>query len=206
MDNLTRYQATLLEMTAHGLPATGRRLHSARGDRLVGAWRDAAGDRAADYRYEACCVQVGLDEARGQAPRPYPYVLLAGPDGAATTAFQLWDQRVWWDAGGLYLEARWRPDTGEQPFSLHGLGRDGRLPRDQRVREAIAMLGAVQGSTPGPRPNEEAPDSPYWRMIDPIMDQKRKGKTIDQIAVYLGLNPGAVQRYVGVHDRLHPDE
>ena len=59
---------------------------------------------------------------------------------------------------------------------------------------------------PGPRPSEEAPDSPYWRLIDPIMDQRRKGKTIDQIAVYLGLHPGAVRRYVGVYDGLHPDE
>ena len=206
MDDPARYRATLLEMTAHGLPPTGRRLHAARGDRLVGAWREAAGDRAADYRYEACCAEVGPDAALGREPPPYPHVLIAGSDGVAPTALQLWDQRVWWEAGGLYLEARWRPDTGAQPYSLHGLGRDGRLPRDQRVREAIAMLGAVQASAPGPRPSEEAPDSPYWRLIDPIIDQKRKGKTIDQIAVYLGMNPGAVRRYVGVHDRLHPDE
>jgi hypothetical protein len=206
MDEPARYRATLAEMTAHGVPATGRRLHAARGDRLVGAWRDAAGDRAAEHRYEACGAEVGLDEALGRWPRPFPCVLLAGPDGAATAALQLWDQRVWWEAGGLYLEARWRPDTGAQPYSLHGLGRDGRLPREQRVREAIAMLGAVQAGAPGPPPSEEAPDSPYWRLIGPIMDQKRKGRTIDQIAVYLGLNPGAVWRYVGVHERLHPDE
>jgi hypothetical protein len=206
MDNLARYQTTLLEMTALGLPAAGRCLHAIRGDRLVGAWRDAVGDRAGDYRYEACCAQVGLDAALGQEPRPFPCALLASPDGAATAALQLWDQRVWWDDSGLYLEARWRPATGAQPYSLHGLGPDGRLPRDQRVREAIAMLGAVQGSRPGPRPSEEGPDSPYWRLIDPIMDQKRKGRTIDQIAVYLGLNPGAVRRYVGVYDGLHPGE
>jgi hypothetical protein len=133
-------------------------------------------------------------------------VRLAGHVGAASVALQLWDQRVWWDASGLYLEARWRPDTGAQRYSLHGLDQDGRLPRDQRVREAIGMLGAVQAGAPGPPPSAEAPDSPYWRLIGPIMDQRRQGKSIVQIAVYLGVHPIAVRRYLGVYDGLYPGE
>jgi hypothetical protein len=204
MDIAMRYRATLLEMTAAGVPEVSRCFHLARGDRLVGAWRDAVGALAGTYRYEACCARVEMSQVPGKEPPHFPSVLLA--DGPATATLQLWDQRVWWDDSGTYLEARWRPDTGEQPHSLHGLRRDGRLPREQHVREAIAMLGAVQGVQPGQTPSEEAPDSPYWRLIDPIMDQKRKGRTVDQIAVYLSLNPSKVQKYVGVYDRLHPND
>ena len=94
MDDPARYRATLLEMTAHGLPATCRRLHTARGDHLVGPWREAAGDRAGDYRYEACCAEVGLDAAlgrwldhyaaRGIAALAAGAVLLRRRPGAAT--------------------------------------------------------------------------------------------------------------------------
>jgi hypothetical protein len=206
MDIATHYRATLLEMTTTGIPEASRCFHQARGDRLSGEWRAAVGGRAGDYRYDACCARVEAGQVLGKESRPFPSVLVAGADGAAVAALQLWDQRVWWDDSGAYLEARWRPDTGEQPYSLHGLGRDGCLPREQRVREAIAMLGAIQGLQPVRAPNEEAPGSPYWRLIDPIMDQKRKGWTVDQIAVYLSMNPNTVQKYVGVYDRLHPNE
>lgn len=205
MDIATRYRVTLLEMTNAGIPETGRCLHQARGDQLAGAWRSAVGTRASEYRYEACCARVGPSQGLTKEARPFPSVPLVGADGVANGVLQLWDQRVWWDDSGLYLEARWRPDTGEQPFSLQGLSRDSHLPRDHRIREAIGMLEAVQGVQPGRLLNEEAPNSPYWAYIDPIMDRRRKGQTIDQIAIYLSLSPNAVRTYVGVYDRLHPD-
>lgn len=205
MDMATGYPATLLEMAAHGIPRANCRLHPARGEHLGGAWRDALGDRAADYRYEACCAQVGLSEVLGKEPRPFPWTQIAGADGVPV-ALQLWDQRVWWDNSGIYLEARWRPDTGEQPYSLHGLGPAGRLPHEQRVRGAIALLGTIQGGTPSRESIEEAAGSPYWADIGPIMDRKRRGQTIDQIAIYLSMNPSTVRKYVGIYDRLHPEE